>query len=132
MATATVISDVKLAQSRLRKQAAALRQEIRAELLRTDDEHYIDLAGRVHDTAEESVADLLADLKFASIDRQITELRAVEAALQRISMGSYNVCEVCGEAIGTSRLQALPAAARCIKCQDLVEKRSGITAHQSL
>ena len=132
MATAAVLTDVKSAQRRLQEMAHELRQEIRVELLRADNEQYIDLAGRVHDSAEESVADLLADLNLATIDRQINELRAVEAALQRISMGSYDVCESCGESIGAARLQAQPAASRCIKCQDRFEKKEGQPTHSSL
>lgn len=132
MATVAVLPDVKAAQRRLQDSAQALREDIRAELLRADDERYIDLAGRVHDSAEESVADLLADLNLATVDRQINELRAVEAALLRISMGSYNVCESCGEAIGIARLQAQPAASRCIKCQDHIEKQQGQPTRASL
>ena len=36
-----------------------VREEIRLELLNSDDQTYIELAGQVHDTAEASVADLL-------------------------------------------------------------------------
>jgi DnaK suppressor protein len=52
-----------------------LREEIRRELLESDNQHYIDIAGRVHDLGEASVADLLVDLQLASIDRHIQEIR---------------------------------------------------------
>lgn len=132
MTTVTVLLDVKSAQQRLQKLAGELRQEISAELLRGDEELYADIAGRVHDTADESVADLLADLNFATIDRQITELRAVEAALLRISMGSYDVCESCGESIGTARLNAQPAAYRCLQCQTRIEHAQGTSTPPKL
>lgn len=132
MATQVILTDTKSAQRTLREMAQDLRQEIRSVLLRADDERYIDIAGRVHDAAEQSVADLLADLNVAAIDRQITELRAVEAALQRISMGCYDVCESCGESIGAARLHAQPAASRCIKCQNHIEKQCGLPSHPSL
>ena len=45
-----------------------LREEIRLELLESDDQTYIALAGLVHDTGEASVADLLVDLGLAILD----------------------------------------------------------------
>lgn len=132
MATYAVLTDTKSAQRTLREMARDLRQEIHSELLRADEERYIEIAGRVHDVAEASVADLLVDLNIAAVGRQINELRAVEAALQRISMGNYAVCEHCGESIGVARLSAQPAASRCIKCQNHIEKQYGQLAHPTL
>ena len=62
-------------QRRLRQRHTELRTEIRGELLAADDMRYADLAGRVHDSGEESVADLLSDLDVARIDRQVNEIR---------------------------------------------------------
>jgi RNA polymerase-binding transcription factor DksA len=94
-----------------------LREEIRLELLDTDDQTYIELAGRVHDTAEASVADLLVDLQLADIDRHIQETRDIDAALMRIAAGSYGVCINCKASIAIERLQAYPTAKRCHRCQ---------------
>lgn len=77
----------------LQRRLLELREEIRQELLRTDQATYIELAGQVHDAEEESVADLLVDLELAEIDRHARELREVDAALKRIAAGSYGVCE---------------------------------------
>lgn len=105
----------------LHRMAGALRDQIREELLRSDDEQYIDIAGRVHDLGEESVADLLADHNIAMIDRHVTELRKVEAALRRLAVGAFGSCSECGEPIGWPRLQAVPSAARCVTCQSRAE-----------
>ncbi|HUL13370.1 MAG TPA: TraR/DksA family transcriptional regulator [Methylococcaceae bacterium] len=99
----------------------ALREEIRQELLASDNEQYIDLAGQVHDQEEESVADLLVDINLASIDRHIHALQAVDAALLRISTGEYGLCTDCGCAIGYARLKVNPAAPRCYECQTKFE-----------
>lgn len=40
-----------------------------------------------------------------------------QAALGRIDKGTYGTCESCGQAIGTERLDALPAARLCITCK---------------
>ena len=109
-------------QRRLQQRSAELRAEIREELLAADDERYADLAGRVHDSGEESVADLLADLDIARIDRQVTEIYGIEAALRRIDMGLYGVCRDCDGDIGFKRLQSQPVAERCVACQEQHEK----------
>jgi RNA polymerase-binding protein DksA len=47
---------------------------------------------------------------------EITEIHQIEAALQRISEGTYGTCVKCGESIDPRRLKALPTAASCISC----------------
>jgi RNA polymerase-binding transcription factor DksA len=99
-----------------------LHEEIRLELLKSDDQHYIDLAGQVHDRAEASVADLLVDLQLASIDRHIQEIRDIDGALMRIAAGSYGVCSDCESSIDVDRLQAWSTAKRCQPCQVKYER----------
>jgi RNA polymerase-binding transcription factor DksA len=56
----------------------------------------------------------------SQIGALVTQVRRhvaeVDAALARLHEGSYGVCEVCGGAIGSARLEALPAARACISC----------------
>ena len=106
----------------LDRRSALLIEEVRAELERSGEQHYIDLAGRVTDTGDAAVADLLADLGAAIIDRQVNEIRDIDAARQRIAAGSYGVCIDCGTDIGFERLTAYPAAKRCFRCQSQREK----------
>jgi RNA polymerase-binding transcription factor DksA len=94
-----------------------LREEIRLELLESDDQTYIALAGQVHDIGEASVADLIVDLQFAEIDRHVQEIRDIDAALLRIAGGQYGVCSDCKTSIAFNRLQAYPTAKRCHRCQ---------------
>jgi DnaK suppressor protein len=42
------------------------------------------------------------------------QLDDVERALTKLDDGTYGQCEVCGAAIGESRLEAMPAARFCI------------------
>ncbi|MFB7800560.1 TraR/DksA family transcriptional regulator [Isoptericola nanjingensis] len=37
------------------------------------------------------------------------------AALDRVAAGTYGVCEVCGRPIPAARLEARPAATRCVE-----------------
>lgn len=55
-------------------------------------------------------------------DQQKAELKDIEHALQRIKEGTYNVCEMCSEEIGISRLKAKPYAKYCMTCRPLYEK----------
>lgn len=48
-------------------------------------------------------------------------LRNVELALTRIRDGSFGECVSCGKEIDTKRLEAVPWARYCIKCQEAVE-----------
>jgi len=104
--------------TKLHDRFMALRREISAELLNFDDENYADLAGLVHDSGEASIADLLVDIKLGSIDRQVQEIRDIDAALMRIATGNYGQCCDCQEPIPIERLTAYPAAKRCIVCQE--------------
>jgi len=111
-----------------------VRAEIAHELLATDETPYIELAGRVHDTAEAAVADLLEDVELASIDRHVNAIRAIDAALLRIAAGRYGICADCGEPIGIDRLTAQPTASRCVACQEKWESKPASTGagHPSL
>jgi RNA polymerase-binding transcription factor DksA len=42
-----------------------------------------------------------------------TELRAIDAALQRIGSGDYGFCQKCGEVIAEARLDVLPYTPFC-------------------
>ena len=99
-----------------------MREEIRRELIRSDKQHFIDLAGEVRDLENQSLADLLVDLDLADIDRHIQEIREIDASLIRIAGGSYGECIQCGGPIDKERLAALPTAQRCHRCQEFHEK----------
>lgn len=117
---------------RLTGRYAALREEIRQELLQSDEEHFIDLAGQVHDLQDESLADLLVDLELEIIDMHLGEVREIEAALARISTGQYGDCMDCGGEIETERLQAHPTARRCWDCQSVYERSHAVPEHSTM
>lgn len=106
----------------LRERQLALRGEIRATLLRSEHEHHKDLAGTVSDIGDESVANVLADLDIAAVDRDVGELQEIDNALLRLRWNAYGACVDCGEDIGHARLRAQPAAVRCIACQERRER----------
>ena len=106
----------------LKERYYELREEIRQELLDSDDQHFIDLAGQVHDLEEESVADLLVDINLAIVDMHIEEIRDIDASLIRLAQHSYGVCIDCKSDIAVERLQASITARRCRRCQAAYER----------
>jgi DnaK suppressor protein len=100
----------------------ALREEIRREVARGRVETHAEVAGAVHDSADEALADLVADLGNAEVTRDLEELRGLEAALRRIADGGFGVCADCGADVPLERLRAEPAATRCLACQARHEK----------
>ena len=44
-----------------------------------------------------------------------TDLAEVDAAFERLDAGTYGVCEVCGRPLPGERLEARPAARRCVR-----------------
>ena len=55
-------------------------------------------------------------------DRQKVELEEIHKALTKIATGTYGSCDVCGQAIPWSRLEALPAAVTCLPCAQARER----------
>ena len=57
------------------------------------------------------------------LDALTRTLAAVDAALAALKEGSYGICADCGEAISSRRLQTIPWASLCIRCQEALESR---------
>lgn len=61
--------------------------------------------------------DLEPDLAELLLVRCREALDEIEEALRLIDRGGYGLCSVCGTAIPDERLEAVPAAQRCVSCQ---------------
>ena len=79
-----------------------------------------DGAGAPGDVASD-LAEQDVDSMLEAAERQ--RLREVEAALDRMSTGSYAICETCRAPIATRRLFAIPWARRCITCAQAYPER---------
>jgi DnaK suppressor protein len=75
----------------------------------------------------------LADIASTDIDRntlealemaEVRRLNRIDAALARIKSGNYGICMSCGARIPRERLEAIPHALLCVKCQSSEERRS--------
>ena len=83
---------------------------------------YAQIADSVRELEDESFADLIVDVGLAEIDRDLDELRAIDAALLRMADGSYGICAACDRPIDVKRLNLTPQALRCIDCQTIFER----------
>lgn len=107
----------------LDKQYKSLLEEVREELQNSENQQYVELVDRAPaDSGDQATGDELADLNLAIIDRQVRELRDIEATRARIADGSFGICTDCGSDIGFERLLAYPTAKRCFNCQQQHEK----------
>ncbi len=62
------------------------------------------------------------ELAIRNLDRESNLLRNVKSALARIADGSYGVCLHCEEDIKPKRLDAVPWAKYCIRCQEAADR----------
>jgi len=76
-------------------------------------------SGDVVDAALDSVQDEISS-QLAEVESR--ELARIEYALERMRGGQYGSCEGCGCNIPMARLNALPYATSCIKCQREAER----------
>jgi DnaK suppressor protein len=72
---------------------------------------------------EDSSAQLATEreIEFALGERETAELGAIDAALARVTAGTYGVCTDCTSPIASARLHATPETPRCIHCQKKAE-----------
>lgn len=127
--TASLTSpDLRHLADRLRARHRELRTAIRDQFADHDDPGSMALRNRLEDTDDWAVADAMAGFDIAMVARDVTEMGEVERALKRLADGTYGRCSDCDEPIPPARLHAYPAAARCIRCQEVFERRAAQTA----
>jgi len=74
---------------------------------------------------EDVKANLDAEPEAVSLRLDVIELRAIEAALERLHTPDFGLCEACAEEISYARLAANPTAVRCLGCQTRRERGAG-------
>jgi DnaK suppressor protein len=116
----------------LEERAQALRNELRDTVRRNDQEKTQLLRDEVRDNGDESFLDLVTDVNLADVDRDLSEFRAVTAALSRMDSGQYGHCQDCGREISLQRLRAQPFAIRCVQCQEQHEHLTNQTRTPTL
>jgi len=68
------------------------------------------------------------EVAIRNLDRESALLKQVQAALNRIEDESFGVCLRCDEEIPERRLRAVPWAAYCVPCQEIIDRQRAMGA----
>ena len=67
--------------------------------------------------------------RIVTVSEDLQQILAqVNAALDRMSDGTYGTCQRCERPIGEERLEAFPYVAYCIECQSIIEREQALYA----
>lgn len=79
-------------------------------------------AEATQDPADMAANAYTKELLVSMSDNDRRLLNLIDEALERIEAGNYAKCVHCGEALPEKRLDAVPWARHCVRCQDLQER----------
>lgn len=84
-----------------------------------------DVSGYSTHPADMGSDEAMRDAAFSRGEAGGRVLEEIDEALERVRNGEYGRCEGCGGDIPDARLEALPYARLCIKCQEDMEESGG-------
>ena len=76
------------------------------------------------DLGDHATSDMVAEYAHIFGERLRRRLILIEEALEAIEDGDYGFCEECEEPISEKRLQLMPFARFCVRCQSELERRA--------
>ncbi|MGE5736029.1 MAG: TraR/DksA family transcriptional regulator [Acidobacteriota bacterium] len=79
-------------------------------------------SARLADTADQAAAEYERQTLAHKADVARQTIRRLSDALKRISQGNFGECAQCGREIEVKRLEAMPTARYCLKCQEMREQ----------
>ncbi len=101
-----------------------LRRRVAEERKSIEADGFAELMEQTGDEADHAFARIQVALESSVIDHYLGELQDLAAARDRFENGTFGICIDCGEHIDYQRLQANPAAGRCMECQHGREQRA--------
>jgi DnaK suppressor protein len=72
--------------------------------------------------ADEGTDDFNRTISLEVSSKELSILRQIERALDKIEDGTYGICDLTGEEIPLARLEAIPYATMTVKAQEKFEK----------
>ena len=115
-------SQLQQLRSQLERRRAELFGEVEASRSRLSEAAVQQPRTEVEDLGELGEQRIRDAVVVAEQERDVDELRQIAAAEERIARGEYGECVDCGDDIPFERLQAQPAASRCVPCQEQYEQ----------
>ncbi len=73
-------------------------------------------------SADEGTDDFVKQVNLEVTSKEFGLLRQIDRALEKISEGTYGICDISGEEIPIKRLEAVPYATMTVKAQERFEK----------
>jgi len=90
----------------------------------------LDLRSTAERTADEADTDAYERDKILALAHTLErKLESLDRALDLAKKGTYGTCESCGERIDPARLEILPQATLCLKCQREYERRNRLNRY---
>lgn len=83
-----------------------------------------DLSGYTFHMADQATDNFDTEFSLDLASNEQKFLNEIDAAIKRIDDGTFGACEQCQKPISIKRLQAIPYARFCIKCQEGMEKKN--------
>jgi DnaK suppressor protein len=81
------------------------------------------IAESEHDPIDQVQSMHMREESASHLCRRSRVLADVDRSLQAISDGSYGICVDCEEPISLKRLETIPWAPRCLRCQEFLERQ---------
>jgi DnaK suppressor protein len=108
---------------RFKKSLQARHRELRQSVAQTQKESRAAQHEYGEDEGDRANTSLARELDLGQKSRDRALLSAVDAALKRISEGTFGQCLNCEQEINAKRLEAIPWVRYCITCQELIDGR---------
>jgi RNA polymerase-binding protein DksA len=85
----------------------------------------IEMRNMAEPSADEADVDAFEREKTWALMQSLQrKLESIERAIHLAENGTYGICESCGDRIDPARLDILPQATLCLKCQREFERRT--------
>jgi DnaK suppressor protein len=106
-----------------KKKLEQRQQELRRTVSRNvQDGRAADSEDIAQDIADKAANSYTKEFLFSQSSNDRALLARVEEALVRLREGNFGACINCGDEVNAKRLEAVPWARYCIKCQEKIEQ----------
>jgi RNA polymerase-binding transcription factor DksA len=113
-----------MAKERQRLEVERRRTQEEIARLRSYLETEIERGGAEEEEVPDSAGDIYEREKTLALIRTLEDkLAAIEHALHSSAIGTYGICERCGQAIDPARLEVMPHTSLCVRCASEAERR---------
>lgn len=106
-----------------RKRLLKMREDILAKAKKLKEDSYNLGTDGIQDMADAASNTYTADILMSISDNDLTNLKDIDGALDKMVKNTYGICEECEEKISEKRLEANPVARYCITCKRQMEQK---------